>query len=492
MGLFRQYNNEEHGEKMIKLKTLLQEGAIDRAAVDFLSQMVKKSKWKGKVYLAGGYVRDELLGLDPKDIDIVIEFPQGGIKFAEWITKKLKIYKKGSNPVVYPKFGTAAFRLYNVNHKGYDLSKIEIEAVMTRKEQYKLGDRKPKVSVGTLKDDVERRDFTVNSLLKDLTTGEILDLTGQGKSDLKKGVVQTPLDPDVIFKDDPLRMLRAIRFTVKYGWDMPMFMIKALKRNSHMLKTISAERIMSELSKMMISKAPDKAIRLLQMTNLIKYVAHELNDLKGLEQNKFHKKDVMGHTLDVLKQTPPELVTRLAALFHDIGKATTKKVIDGEIHFYTHEDISVEVAEIIMRRLKYPLDIIKKVTIAIKNHMRTKQYGGDAEGVTDKTLRKLKADLGDHLETTLDLIDADNQAHADEYNMPNQVKNIRKRLEKLKNEPIKPNLPVSGNDIMKKFNLKPGPEVGNLMNYVKDLWMANPKITKKQVLDKLDKVYNDI
>jgi tRNA nucleotidyltransferase (CCA-adding enzyme) len=151
-------------------------------------------------------------------------------------------------------------------------------------------------------------------------------------------------------------MLRAIRFTVKYGWDLPMFMIKALKRNSHMLKIISSERIMTELNKMLMSKSPDKAIRLLQMTKLNKYVAGELDGLKGLEQNKYHKFDAMKHTLEVLKNTPPELETRLAALFHDIGKATTKKVIDNEIHFYEHEDVSAEMAEAILRRLKYPLN----------------------------------------------------------------------------------------------------------------------------------------
>jgi putative nucleotidyltransferase with HDIG domain len=480
---------------MIKLKTLLKEGAIDRAAVDFLSQMVKKSKWKGKVFLAGGYVRDELLGLDPKDIDIVIEFPQGGIKFAEWITKKLKIYKKGSNPVVYPKFGTAAFRLYGVNHKGYDLSKIEIEAVMTRKEQYKLGDRKPKVSAGSLKDDVERRDFTVNSLLKDLTTGEILDLTGMGKTDLKKGVVQTPLDPDVIFKDDPLRMLRAIRFTVKYGWDLPMFMIKALKRNSHMLKTISAERIMSELSKMMVTKAPDKAIRLLQMTNLNKYVAGELDELKGLEQTKHHKFDAMKHTLEVLKNTPPELETRLAALFHDIGKATTKKVIDNEVHFYEHEDVSAEMAEAILRRLKYPMDVIKKVKAAIAGHMRTKAYGGEAEGVTDKTLRKLKNDMKDHLQTTLDLIHADNISHADGYNMPMQIPKLRDRLKALEKEPDVLKRPIDGNDIMKRYkinNKTHGMIIGQLLKAIDSELLGNPALTKKQAFAITDRMYKTI
>jgi len=477
---------------MIKLKDLLIEGAIERAAEQYLSNLVKKSKWKGKVFIAGGYVRDEILGLDPKDIDLVVEFPQGGIKFAEWVTKKLGVYKKNINPVIFPKFGTAQFRMKGVNHKGYDLSNIEIEVVMTRKEQYHTGSRKPDVSPGSLKDDVERRDFTVNSLLKDLSTGEILDLTGMGKSDIKKGVIRTALDPDVIFKEDPLRMLRAIRFTVKYGWKLPMFMIKALKRNSATLKHISEERIMVELNKMLVSKSPDKAIRLLQMTGLNKYVAKELDGLRGLEQNKYHKFDAMKHTLEVLKQTPPELVTRLAALFHDVGKATTKKVIDNEVHFYQHEDVSAEMAEAILRRLKYPLDIIKKVKTAIANHMRTKQYGGEAEGVTDKTLRKLKADLGDHLKATLDLVHADNISHADDYNMPMQIPKLKDRLKTLDSEPAKPKLPIDGNDVMKHLGIKPGPMIKQFLDQVQDAYFENPGLTKKQAYAIIDKMYGAI
>jgi len=477
---------------VIKLKQLLIEGAVDRAAVDFLSQMVKKSKWKGKVFLAGGYVRDELLGLDPKDIDIVIEFPQGGIKFAEWITKELKIYRKGSNPVVYPKFGTAAFRLTGINHKGYDLSTIEVEAVMTRKEQYHAGSRKPDVSPGTLKDDVERRDFTVNSMLKDLTTGEILDLTGMGKSDLKKGIIRTALDPDIIFKEDPLRMLRAIRFAVKYGWKLPMFMIKALKRNSHMLKTISEERIVSELNKMLVTKSPDKAIRLLQMTGLNKYVAGELDGLRGLEQNKMHKTDAMKHTLEVLKNTPPELVTRLAALFHDIGKAASKTIVDNEVHFYGHEEISANIVEAILRRLKYPLDIIKKVKTAVANHMRTKGYGKDAEIVSDKAIRKLKADLGDHLQMTLDLVHSDNISHAEDYNMPMQIPKLKDRLKQLENEPTKPKLPINGNDVMRILKIKPGPMIKELLKMVEDAYFENPALTKNQATAIIKRAYDKV
>ena len=466
--------------------------AAEKAAVDFLSKVVKASKWKGKVYLAGGYVRDELLGRDPKDIDLVVEFPDGGIKFAEWLTKKLGVYKEGSNPVIYPKFGTAALRLPGKTFNGQDISDVEIEVVMTRKEQYTKGSRKPKVSHGTLGDDVERRDFTVNSLLKDLTTGEILDLTGMGKADLKKGIVRTPLNPDVIFTDDPLRMLRAIRFTVKYDWQLPRFMIKALKRNSDMLKTISAERIQSELSKMLVTKHPDKAIRLLQMTGLNKHVAPELDVLRGMKQNKFHKYDVMKHTLAVLKGTSPKLVNRLAALFHDIGKGATKEVIDNEIHFYKHEDVGAEMAMDIMKRLKYPTDIIKAVTITVQQHMRTKQYGKEAEKVSDKALRKLKADLGDHLEDTLDIIHSDNLAHADDYNMPGQVPGIRKRLKKLGQEPAKPQLPISGNDIMTLLDIKPSKHVGQLLNLVKDAWFENPKMSRAEALELVMKAHKEI
>lgn len=468
---------------MIKISQILNEGVAEQAAVDLLSGLVKQSKWRGKVFIAGGYVRDELLGNDPKDIDLVVEFPQGGIEFAEWVCKKLKIYKKGSNPVIYPTFGTAAFKLRGVVHNGIDLSDMDIECVMTRKEQYTKGSRKPMVSPGTLKDDVERRDFTVNSLLKSLTNGEILDLTGMGKQDLEDGIIRTPLDPDVIFSDDPLRMLRAVRFTVKYNWQLPMFMLKAMKRNAHMLKTISAERIRSELDKMLLTKYPDKAIRIMNITGLNKYVMPEFDLLRGIKQGKHHKFDAYGHSLEVLKNVKPDLVRRLGALFHDIGKSATQKVVDHEVHFYGHEDTGAEMAREIMTRLKYPKEIIKQVMIGIKNHMRTKAWGDKAEKVGDKAIRKLQNDLGDHLELTLDIIHADNISHADASNMPDQVDNIRIRLKDLtsKKEPEK--LPVTGKDVMDYLGLsKGGPLVGQALAMIKDAWLENPNISKEQAL----------
>jgi len=297
-----------------------------KAAVGLIKQTIKGTEWEGKVFIAGGAVRDELMGNDPKDVDLLINVPDGGIKFADWITTELGIHTKG-NPVIYPRFGTAKFSLRRQKFNGEDLSDIDIECVMPRKETYFEGDRKPDVSQGTLKDDVFRRDFSVNSLLKDLSTDEILDLTGMGKDDIKAGIVRTPLDPDVIFTDDPLRMLRAVRFTTKYGWKLPLFMIRSLKRNAKKLQNISSERIREELDKMLLTKTPDKAIRLLQILGLSKYIFPELDKLIKMKQNKFHKYDAMRHTLEVLKNTPPDLVTRLSALLHDVGKGKTKTEI---------------------------------------------------------------------------------------------------------------------------------------------------------------------
>jgi poly(A) polymerase len=306
------------------LTKLLNEGAAENAALDFLSQQIKNSPFRGKIWMAGGGVRDRIMGLDVKDIDLVVELPEGGIKFAEWLTRKLGIYRAGSNPVIYPKFGTAKFNLRGIHHDGVDLTNIDVEVVMTRKEQYHDNSRKPNVSPGTLAQDVERRDFTVNSLLQDLTTGEILDLTGKGIADIKAGVIRTPLNPNVIFREDPLRMLRAIRFAVKYNWKLSMFMIRGLKDNASMLQNISAERIRDELNKMLVSPRPAQAVRLMQITGLSKYVFPELDGLIHMTQNKMHKWDANKHTMAVLQGVPADLKTRLAALFHDIGKGPTR------------------------------------------------------------------------------------------------------------------------------------------------------------------------
>ena len=477
--------------KIIKLKDLLMEGAKENAALDFLKNLIKKSPYEGKVFLAGGAVRDELMGIDAKDLDFVINLEDGGAKFAEWATKKIGNFKRGSNPVTYETFGTAKFNLSGVEHKGFKLDDIDIDCVMPRTEEYTDGSRKPTVGSGSLKDDVARRDFTTNSLLKNLSTGEILDLTGMGKQDIKDGIVRTPLDPNVIFSEDPLRMLRAVRFTMKYDWKLPLFMIKALKNNASKLKQISVERVQEELNKMLMTDSPDRAIKLLQITGLSKYVFPELDSLIKLEQNKYHKEDAMQHTLTVVKGTPKNLTTRLMALFHDIGKEATKEVIDKEIHFYGHEKVGAEMTEDILTRLKYPKKIIDAVVKGVRNHMKLKHGGPDSFGASDKTLRKFKVNMGEHLEDILNLIHADNIAHEAGFDMPNQIEAIRKRLDTLGIPQGKLKLPINGDDIKKKFKLKPGKIIGDLLAIVKDEYLENPKVNANKIYPKLEKYLKD-
>lgn len=468
---------------MIKLKQLILEGQKEQAALNYLMKLVQSGPYKGRVYLAGGAVRDMELGKEPKDLDVVVTGDlNSGMEFAKWATQHMGNYKENSNPVLFPTYGTAKFTLQGIVYDGIDLSDVDIESVATRKEKYTQGSRKPEVSGGDLKDDVYRRDFTVNSLLKDLTNGEILDLTGKGKEDIKRGIVQTPLDPDVIFSDDPLRILRAIRFSMKYDWDLPMFMIKGIKRNASQLKNISQERIRDELDKMLLTGSPERAIKLMRITNVLDYIIPELKTAYKMVQNKFHHRDVFGHTLDVLKNTQPTLIQRLAGLFHDIGKTVTRSVTPTGVHFYGHEVESERIVRDIMTRLKYPNELINSVATGVRNHMRLKSGKDDAVALSDKALRKFKMEMGEELENVLGLIHADNISHADAHSMPNQVNNIKKRLDALNLEKTvtgKPKLPITGEDL-KTLGIKPGPIYGKIMSAVTEKWYELPNLTKEQ------------
>jgi len=471
-------------KKLKKLLDIINENNA-KNAYNLIKNIIKNTKWDNRIFAAGGYVRDELLKNTSKDLDIVVNADNGGIEFAEWLAKKLKIYKANSNPVVFKNFGTAKLSLKGIKYNGYDLSDFEVEFVMPRGEKYTIGSRKPEVYKSDLKQDALRRDLTVNSLFKNLTNDEILDLTGKGITDLKFGIARTPLNnPDETFKDDPLRMLRLIRFSCKYGWKLPRFMLLALKKNAQMIQHISKERVRDEFDKILISPNPDKGIRLIQWTGLSKWILPEWDSLVGLTQNKYHNQTVDRHILSVVKNVPSHLIARLIAAFHDIGKADTKSVIDGEVHFYLHEDIGADIAEKIMKRLKYPIDIINAVKLGIKNHMRLKGSGNEGEIISDKALRKLKFELGEHLENILDVMHADNISHSDEHSMPNQIPGIRKRLSSLsdipKNQHIK--LPVSGNDLIIIFGVRPGPIMKEILKAVEDEFFNNPDMTREEAL----------
>jgi poly(A) polymerase len=466
---------------MINIKKLIIEGVKEKIAEEYLSNLVRGSEWENFTYIAGGYVRDELIHRDAKDIDIVINLPNGGIKFAEWITKKIGNYKEGSNPVVYSRFSTAKFNLRGVIYKGIDLSDVEIETVQSRSEKYTTGSRKPDVDFSDLKSDAERRDTTINSLFKKLTTGEIYDLTGKGLDDLKKGIVRTPIDPDKTFTDDPLRLLRIVRMSVKYNWGIPFYILKSMKKNAPQLQNISQERIMEELNKMIVTDYPKKAIELMRITGLLKYVIPELIPLIKLQQNKFHKHDAWNHTMEVLSKTKPILIQRLMALFHDIGKFVTKSITDTGIHFYGHEKEGAKIVGEVMHRLKYPNELIDAVKAGVRYHMKLK-HGGDEANISDKTLREFVVALGDNLENTLDVIHADNIAHADVSSMPNQITKIKERLKTLEiRKPIgkKENLPLTGRDLL-DMGVPEGPLIGKIKNVIKKAVLRYPDLSKEK------------
>lgn len=467
----------------------------EKTVIDFIKKLIENTEWKNRIFLVGGAVRDEIMGNTPKDLDFVVNGDiNSGLNFASWMAKQLNIYRKDSNPVVYPAYGTAKLSLGNNNLK---LPNIELEFVAPRKEKYTIGSRKPEVINGNLNDEVKRRDLTINSLMRNISTNEILDLTGNGISDIKNGIIRTPSDPKIIFKDDPLRLMRIVRFSAKYGFQIVPEVLENISKYAEWIETISKERVGEELNKILITKTPSKGIELLKDTGLLKYVIPELMSTVGMGQNIHHTEDVFQHTMTVLDNTPPDLLTRLMALFHDIGKVKTRTVDpDVSVHFYGHEDSSGEMVKQIMSRLKYSNDMINAVSLGVSSHMALKNGTDDSSKLNDKTLRRFSVATGVHLQNVLDLIHADNISHTEESSMPNQVGHIRQRIEKLGAPSVKSdiNLPINGNDIKQILGIKDSPLIGKVKKAIEDAWYENPNITKEDAIEIVNqfRVQNEI
>jgi len=436
---------------------------------NIIKETIKGTQWENLVYAAGGYVRDEIMGKEPHDLDLLIDKPNGGVEFADWIVNAVKI---GKDACLFPRFGTAKFSI-----EGFD-----IEAVMPRGENYTEGSRKPEVFNVTLTEDAIRRDLTINSLFKNITTGQILDVTGKGLDDIRNRIIRTPIDSDITFKDDPLRMLRCLRLSFRLQFDIQYHTYVAIYKNAIELKNISNERIRDELDKILMLDNIGISLAIMNHCNILSVIIPELEQCKNVKQNHHHCDDVFYHTLEVVKNTKPVLKQRLMALFHDIAKPQCKTDDETGIHFKKHEDESADVAEQIMIRLKYPNDIIKSVKLGIANHMRLKAATDSGLEISDKALRKFKFDMGEDLEDVLDLIHADNISHAEKSCMPNQVDVIRNRIKNLNIIVSKPKLPVDGNDLIQLFNLKPGKIFKELLQLVEDEYLENPEITKEEAI----------
>ncbi len=421
----------------------------------------ESSNLKIKAFVVGGYVRDSLMGRKTQDIDILAL--GSGIELAQKIANRLNLHVN-----IYKNFGTAM-----LNFDGLD-----IEFVGARKESYNLDSRKPAIEDGSFEDDHNRRDFTINAIYFSLnadTFGEIID-PFNGIDDIRNKIIKTPLSPEITFSDDPLRMMRAIRFASQLNFNIEDNTFEGIKNQSQRIKIISYERITEELNKIILSNTPSKGFINLDKTGLLQIIFPEFVALKGVDiiEEKAHK-DIFYHTLQVLDNITNgtnDLWLRWAAILHDIGKPRTKKYLDNVgWTFHQHEFVGSKMVSKIFQKFKLPLnEKMKFVQKLVLLHLRPIVLAEDI--VSDSAVRRLLFDAGDDIDNLMLLCEADitskNYEKVKKYFKNFEI--VRKKLKEIEEKDKIRNWqpPITGEIIMKVFNLKPSQKVGDIKNAIRE------------------------
>lgn len=413
------------------------------------------------VFLVGGYIRNEILGIQTYDIDVMVV--GDAVNFAKIVAKELKT----GNPLVFKEFGTASIWF----------SRVKIEFASARKEVYEADSRKPKLSAGKISEDLKRRDFTINTLARKINIksgNDIIDLFG-GIEDISKKIIRTPVEPEISFKDDPLRMLRAIRFAAQFGFRVEKSTYNAIKKAKERIEIVSAERVSNELMSMLSLKKPSFGFKLLKNSGLLKIIFPEVNNLSGVEnQNGYLHKDVFLHTLKVVDNVAEKsdnLNLRFTALLHDIAKPATKKFYpETGWTFYGHDELGSKMVKGIVKRMRLPSSLGEYAQKLIRMHLRPISLS--EEHVTDSAIRRFIVEAGDYLDDLMTLCRADITSgnpqrvitHLENFNR------VIKRIDEVKEKDKlrKFQSPVDGYVIMQVCDIKPGRKVGILKKMIED------------------------
>ena len=427
------------------------DGMADDSLAPVLARLAVSFAAAGhQLYLVGGAVRDRLLGRPSPDLDLTTDAVPAEVRRLARDVQPDAVYDVGE------KFGTIGLVFAGRN----------IEITTFRGEQYEHGSRKPQVQYGvSLAEDLARRDFTINAMALDLA-GELVDPYG-GRADLRAELIRAVGVPHERFAEDPLRLLRAVRFAAQLGFRLHPETRRAIRTQARLLRTISRERVADELNKMLVSPRPALGIRLAVKLGLMRYIIPEVLTLSGVSQRPMHHKDVFEHTLGVIENTPSNLLLRWAALLHDIAKPRTKSVRDGQVHFFGHEEVGARMARRILNGLRYDQSFIRRVTKLVRMHLRVNSY---ASTWTDGAVRRLVREAGEELAPLIALSRADVTSYREERvrDAAMRADEFERRCAELQaaEDIAQMSSPLDGHDLMTLFGGGPGRWIQDIKDYL--------------------------